>query len=132
MSNVPLKPSDKRAAIDAFLAKVRTRSNVLPGKRGRLVFGIDATGSRQTTWDTACQLQGKMFHEVAIVGGLDIQLVYYRGLCECSHSRWVSDGRALAGLMEKIDCRTGHTQIHKILSHCAKENRRQEVSAMIW
>jgi hypothetical protein len=106
MSNVPSKPSDKRAAIDAFLAKART-----PAARGRLVFAIDATGSRQATWDTACQLQGEMFQEVATVGGLDIQLIYYRGLRECSASRWVSDAQTLAGLMEGINCQVGHTQI---------------------
>jgi hypothetical protein len=55
---------------------------------GRLIFALDATASRQPTWDTACQLQAEMFREVASVGGLSIQLVYYRGLCECRSSRW--------------------------------------------
>ena len=133
MSNVPSKPSDKRAAIDAFLAKVRTQAaGVAPGTRGRLVFAIDATGSRQATWDTACQLQGEMFQEVATVGGLDIQLIYYRGLRECSASRWVSDARTLAGLMEGINCQVGHTQIGRVLDHARKENIRQKVAAMVF
>jgi hypothetical protein len=127
MSNVPSKPSDKRAAIDAFLAKART-----PAARGRLVFAIDATGSRQATWDTACQLQGEMFQEVATVGGLDIQLIYYRGLRECSASRWVSDAQTLAGLMEGINCQVGHTQIGRVLDHARKENIRQKVAAMVF
>lgn len=132
MSNVPLKPSDKRAAIDAFLAEVRTPASVARGTRGRLVFAIDATGSRQATWDTACHLQGEMFQEVAAIGGLDIQLVYYRGLRECSHSRWVSDARALAGLMEGIDCQVGHTQIGRVLAHARKESNRETVAAMVF
>ena len=84
---------------------------VEPGQRGRLIFALDATMSRQPTWDTACRLQADMFREAAAIGGLDVQLVYYRGLAECRASRWVSDARRLAGLMEKIDCRGGHTQI---------------------
>ena len=43
--------------------------------------------SRQPTWDTACPLQADMFREAAAIGGLDIQLVYYRGLSECRASR---------------------------------------------
>jgi hypothetical protein len=125
-------PTSRRAEIDAFLAKAR-RLEVTSalGTRGRLIFAIDATGSREPTWDIACQLQGEMFQEVAMIGGLDVQLVYYRAH-ECSASRWVSDARMLASLMEKIDCRTGHTQICKVLSHARKENTRQKVAAMVF
>jgi hypothetical protein len=73
-----------------------------------------------------------MFQEVAAIGGLEIQLVYYRGLRECSASRWVSDGRALANLMEKIDCRGGHTQIGRVLDHARKENARRKVQALVF
>jgi hypothetical protein len=132
MSNVPSTSSDKRAAIDAFLEKLRApAAGIAPGMRGRLIFAIDATGSREPTWNIACQLQGEMFQEVAMIGALDVQLVFYRAH-ECSASRWVSDGRTLAGLMEKIDCRAGHTQIGKILGHARKENARQQVAAMVF
>ena len=53
------------------------------GARGRLVFALDATMSRQPTWDMACALQADMFREAASIGSLDIRLVYYRGLNEC-------------------------------------------------
>jgi hypothetical protein len=97
--NVPSLTSDKRAAIDAFLKKLQVpAAGVAPGTRGRLIFALDATRSRQPTWDIACQLQAEMFQEVAAIGGLDVQLVYYRGMRECTASRWVSDGRALADI----------------------------------
>ena len=48
------------------------------GARGRLVFALDATMSRQPTWDMACSLQADMFREAAVSGSLDIRLVYYR------------------------------------------------------
>ena len=50
------------------------------GQRGRLIFALDATMSRQPTWDTACRLQADMFREAAAIGGLDVQLLYFRGL----------------------------------------------------
>jgi hypothetical protein len=87
--------------------------------------------SRQPTWDTACRLQADMFAEAA-VGGLDVQLVYFRGLSECRASRFVSDPRALAGLMERIDCRGGHTQIRKVLAHVRRETEAARVQALVY
>src|SRR5258706_7222942 len=100
--------TSSRTDIDAFLAQVKgLTSTTAPGRRGRLVFALDATMSRQPTWDTACRLQADMFREAAAIGGLDVQLVYYRGLAECRASSWVSQAERLAGLMERIDCRGG-------------------------
>ena len=74
-------------------ARARARGDAA-GKRGRLIFALDATMSRQPTWDTACALQADMFREAATIGGLDIQLVYFRGLGECRASGWVAGSRA--------------------------------------
>src|SRR6201982_2585832 len=94
-----------RPDIAAFLARARTLAPpTQPGCRGRLIFALDATMSRQPTWDTACRLQSDMFAEAGTVGGLDVQLVYFRGLDECRASHWVADARRLAALMEKIEC----------------------------
>ena len=49
--------------IAAFVAKARAMSPHATGARGRLVFALDATMSRQPTWDMACTLQGDMFRE---------------------------------------------------------------------
>ncbi len=89
--------------------------------RGGLIFALDATMSRQHTWDEAQHIQSQMFDEVGSVGGLDIQLVYFRGFNECRASRWVSDTTALRDLMNTIDCRGGQTQIAKVLGHARKE-----------
>jgi hypothetical protein len=88
--------------------------------------------SRQPTWDEACRLQADMFGEAAAIGGLDVQLVYYRGMGECRASHWVSDARRLAGLMDKIDCRGGHTQIAKVLAHARRETGRAKVQALVF
>jgi hypothetical protein len=127
-----VRPSP-RADIDAFLAQVKgLTSTTAPGQRGRLVFALDATMSRQPTWDTACRLQADMFREAASIGGLDVQLVYYRGLAECRASSWVSQAERLAGLMERIDCRGGHTQIGKIIGHTRRETERTRVQAVVF
>src|ERR1700754_3451990 len=98
-----------RAEIDAFIQRARTLAPpVEPGKRGRLVFALDATMSRQPTWDTACRLPAEMFREAGAIGGLDVQLLYFRGLDECRASRWVSDGAGLGDLMGRISCQGGH------------------------
>ena len=124
--------STGRAEIDAFLAQARALGPRADGKRGRLVFALDATMSRQPTWDLACKLQAEMFEEAGAVGGLDVQLVFYRGIHECRASPWVSDPARLAALMEKIDCRGGHTQIGRVLGHLRKETKRQKVDAFVF
>ena len=122
-----------RADIDAFLAQVRTLAPTTgSGKRGRLLFALDATMSRQPTWDTACQLQADMFREAAAIGGLDVQLVYYRGLAECRASPWVSQADRLAELMSRIDCRGGNTQIGKIIAHARRESEKTKVQAVVF
>jgi hypothetical protein len=119
--------------IDAFLSKVKTLAPATePGRRGRLIFALDATMSRQPLWDTACRLQADMFREAAAIGGLDIQLVYYRGLGECRASGWLSQPDRLGALMEQIDCRGGHTQIGKILAHATHETERNKVQALVF
>lgn len=127
----PAPATSPRSEIDAFIAAVGA---VAPrsGPHGRLIFALDATMSRQPTWDAACQLQAEMFHEAGKVGGLEVQLVYYRGFGECRAGRWVGDTAALARLMTGIDCRGGRTQIGKVLSHALKETRRERVQAMVF
>jgi hypothetical protein len=122
-----------RAEIDAFLSHVKELApTTQPGRRGRLIFALDATMSRQPTWDTACRLQGDMFREAAAIGGLDVQLVYYRGLGECRASRWVSHAERLGTLMERIECRGGHTQLGKILAHAKREAQGAKVQTLVF
>jgi hypothetical protein len=126
-------PTSSRSEIDAFLETVRALGPAeTAGKRGRLIFALDATMSRQPTWDTACALQADMFREAARVGGLDIQLVYFRGLNECRASGWLNDSGRLADLMGRIDCRGGHTQIGKVLAHGRKEHNEQRVQVIVF
>jgi len=128
-------PEAKRSTADdiaAFVEKARAMSPFAAGSRGRLVFALDATMSRQPTWDMACQLQADMFREAATLGSLDIRLVYYRGLNECRASKWISDSAELARLMSKIDCRGGNTQIGRVLSEARREAAGAGVRAIVF
>jgi hypothetical protein len=73
-----------------------------------------------------------MFEAAGALGGLDVQLVYFRGLGECRASRFIADGAGLAALMAKISVRGGATQIARVLEHVRDEARRSPVGALIY
>jgi hypothetical protein len=112
-----------RAHLKTFLERVNPA-------RGRLMFALDATASRQPTWDSAAALTSEMFATVAAIGGLDLQLVYYCG-DQCVAGRWLSDARALSASMRSVMCQAGYTQIGRVLGHAQKENARERVNALV-
>ena len=120
------------AEIESFLDEMRQLEPATPGRRARLIFALDATASRKPTWDRACSVQGEMFLEADKLGGLDVQLAFYRGFEQCKASRWVSSAAQLVQLMTKVDCRAGRTQIGRILRHAAKEARTAPVQALVF
>lgn len=128
-------PTTKGAApeIDAFLDRLaRTPKVQAGGGRGRLIFAMDATASRQPSWDRACQLQAEMFSETAALGGLEVQLVFYRGFGECRASPWVADSATLARKMTAVGCAGGQTQICKVLRHAIDETASKKVNALVF
>jgi hypothetical protein len=128
-------PAAQRSSSDEitdFLTKVRSLGPKTALGKGRLIFAMDATMSRQPTWDLALALQSEMFAAVRDVGGLDVQLVYFRGFGECRASRWVSDPMALQRLMTGISCQGGNTQIGKVLSHARREAGKGKVDALVF
>lgn len=100
--------------------------------RGRLLFALDATMSRQPTWDLACSLQAQMFEALPDNGSLSVQLLYFRGLAECRASRWVDDAQGLARLMSGVACQGGNTQISKVLAHARREHAKTPVAAVVY
>lgn len=125
-------PRSSGSEIDAFLAHLNTIAPVSSGGRGRLIFAMDATMSRQPTWDLALGLQADMFRAVKEVGGLDVQLVYFRGFGETRASKWVSDPEALARLMTRVSCRGGYTQIRKVLAHARRVSEQNKINAIVY
>ncbi len=116
--------------VDAFVAALSRAPK--PGSSGRLLFALDATLSRERTWDRAMHIQSAMFEEANTVNGLAMKLVYFRGYNECRASSWQTDGRSLARLMQSIGCLGGHTQIGRVLSYARKEIAKAPVPAMVY
>lgn len=130
-NKVPAKTSD--ADVQAFLTKVAaTPVRKSSNEKGRLIFAMDATASREPSWDRACHLQGEMFQETAAQGGLEIQLAFYRGFGEFRASAWASEPDDLLRLMTAVHCLAGETQIKKVLRHALNETKKRSVNALIF
>ena len=130
-ASTPAATSDTAGDVADFVKKMRSMAPATTTGRGRLCFAMDATMSRQPTWDMALALQSEMFHAVKAIGGLDVQLVYFRGGQECRASKWVSDPDALARLMTTVTCAGGYTQIRKVLSHARRESELRRINALV-
>jgi hypothetical protein len=128
----PLKPTTAGTGVDAFIRKVAAMPQVRKGGNGRLIFAMDATASRQPTWDRAAAIQGQMFEATAALGGLEIQLVFYRGFRECKASRWYAAAADLHRAMRGVFCAAGETQIHRVLDHALAEGRKGRVNALVF
>jgi hypothetical protein len=127
-------PAAQDEDVASFLEKLQSLppSTREAGSRGRLIFAMDATMSRQPTWDRALAIQSQMFAETGRIGGLDVQLVYFRGFNECRASKWVSDPKSLARIMTKVECRGGNTQIGRVLTHIKREAALAKVNAAVY
>jgi len=119
-------------AVAAFVEEARRTPAPRASGRGRLIFALDATMSRQPTWDLAQALQAKMFEVASRLGGLEVQLVYFRGLSECRASKFVTGGEGLGQLMRRISVRSGETQIRRVLAHALAETKAAKVGALVF
>lgn len=130
-SHLPAK--GRSGDVDAFLRDLqRAPARPAGGGRGRLIFALDATASREPTWDRACHIQGEMFEATAALGGLDVKLVYYRGFGECKASRWMNSAADLHRVMRAVFCVGGETQIERVLGHALSETKKQRVGALVF
>jgi len=133
MEKDKLVTTSSRLEVDEFLKKVATTPVHKPASRiGRLIFAMDATASREPAWDQACHIQAQMFEETASLGGLSIQLCYYRGFNEFNASDWLSNKTDLQHRMMAVRCLGGHTQIRRVLQHAITETRQNEVDAVVF
>lgn len=96
------------------------------------MFAMDATASRESSWDQACQIQGQMFTETDILGGLEVQLCFYRGFSEFKASSWFKNSTDLLRAMSAVTCLGGHTQIERVLNHAINETSKQPINALVF
>lgn len=128
---LPAKSSSRD--IQAFVEKSKqVPAKTGPGARGRLIFALDATASRQPTWDQACAIQGDMFRATDSLGGLAVQLCFYRGFGEFSASPWYTSSEDVVQRMTSVFCLGGLTQIGKVLRHTLNEAKKSKVNALVF
>ncbi len=128
-----LTPRSSRTQVDEFIKQVATRPALRPeAARGRLIFALDATASRQPAWDRACHIQAEMFNETAELGGLEVQMAYYRGFGEFRAGSWSANSHDLVRQMGAVYCLGGHTQIERVLRHAIDETRKKAVNALVF
>ena len=128
--NLPTKSSP--AEIAAFVEKLKAMPAVRAQSRGRLLFAMDATASREPSWDQACRIQAEMFEETKRLGGLEIQLAYYRGFGEFETTPWLTNAAELTRRMTGVSCLGGETQIGKVLRHAIAEARQRKINAVVF
>jgi hypothetical protein len=132
-SNKEIQKTSTGAEVDAFLRQVAAAPKLRPaGERGRLIFAMDATASREPSWDRAASIQAAMFQETRDLGGLDVQLVHYRGFQEFYSSPWCSRADDLLRRMTAVRCAAGLTQIGRVLDHGLEETGRRPVNALVF
>ena len=123
-------PVSSKKDVQQFLSKVATMPRT--GGEARLIFALDATASREATWDVASQLQTEMFVSTQSLGGLNVQLCYFRGFGEFFNSDWQSNGDEIVQIMSRISCQAGATQIERVLRHAIAENEHQKIKCVVY
>jgi len=122
-------PAHNKAA-KAFITAAKVAS-MPPANHARLIFAMDATASRQPTWDRAMHIQAKMFEATSTLGGLNVQLCYFRGYDEFSVSPWLHAAADLEAKMRLVSCLGGYTQIEKLMRHALAYQQKQPVRAVV-
>lgn len=129
------KPPSKQTSvnsIDSFMNELAARPAATSNSKGRLLYAMDATASRQPSWDTAAQIQGEMFSATDGLGGLSVQLAFFRGFGEFKIGQWTDDSREMTRLVSSVSCMAGETQILKVLKHGLNETRKAKVDALVY
>lgn len=115
--------------LSIFTEKVRDLPAAHVG-RGRVVFILDATGSRDEMWKATSKLTHQAFEAVA-GQNLDVKLICFRGgesrggwaddgPRECRAYKWVSTAKELRAFMDGVKCTSGKTQMVRAISHVTK------------
>ena len=129
-SGTPTKSKTSRD-ISKFLEKGKAISAIRE-KQPRLLFGIDATASRQPTWDLASRTQVELFSAAHQIANIAVQLCFYRGFGEFTTSNWLSSHLELKDFMQRVGCEGGQTQIIRLLKHAIAEHNKLPIKALLF
>lgn len=119
--------------VDQFLTLLEKTPDTRRSPSARLLFALDATASREGTWNEARRLHATLF-DVAdeYRGRLKVQLCFYQGLDLFQRSEWLDDAQALKQRMSRVQCLGGYSQIEKVLRHALQETQQSAVKAVVF
>ena len=117
-----------KSSVGEFLEAAK-RFPVPRDSQTRLIFAMDATQSREPTWDLATSLHAELF-TTARQEDLAVQLVYYRGHFDFFATHWNDSADGLLQTMQRVQCLAGITQISRVLSHTIKEAQQSTLKAL--
>lgn len=84
-----------------------------PARRPRLVFGVDATASREAMWESAQRITDRMFD--AIPGALDVALAVHGGSEVHTWTEFSADVQRFRAQAAAVRCQAGHTRLCELM-----------------
>jgi hypothetical protein len=130
-AKIPDKKSNAQD-IQTFIGRVNNTPLITGTDKGRLIFAMDATASREHCWDMASHQHAAMFSEADKVSALSVQLCYYRGFGEFKALPWTRSADEIKQALLSVHCLSGKTQIAKVLSHALSETHASKVNALVF
>ena len=113
-------PTERGSDVHRFLQEVE-KHPLKALSDNKLIFALDATASRELTWDLASSLHAELF-TAAKSANLAVQLVHFGGFNQFQASPWNSSPEQLLRNMQQVRCLGGMTQIRRVLSHILNES----------
>lgn len=101
-------------ALSATPKKETLAKAIQSESRPRLLFTMDATASREPSWNVAKEITGAMFE--AVPGALDVALAYHGGGRLQEITPFSASAKAFLDKLHMVQCRAGCTALNKILN----------------
>ena len=127
-----IKKSGINRDLDLFIKKLSSLPKKYNTTNGKILFGLDATASRQPMWDRAAHIQADMFEAALSLGGIEMQVAYYQGFGNFKAFPWSSDSKEIIDYMYSVQCLGGLTQINKFLEHAISELKKTKINAIVF
>ena len=104
---------DKIRAARPAKALAGTRATPVAERRPRLVFGVDATASREPAWESARRITDRMFD--AIPGALDVALAVHGGNAVHTFTEFSADVAQFRDKAAAVRRDAGQTQLCELM-----------------
>lgn len=105
-------------AISATSKQETLKKAITNDSRPRLLFAMDATASREQSWNVALEITGAMFE--AVPGALDVALAYHGGGRVREVTPFSSNAKAFLDKVQQVRCIAGVTALNQVLDRATQ------------